>query len=109
MARRPGRGGHQSAAARILRPEAGGGAGLRPWPGPATAGAGRLPRRPHHSRLFHHEVVRLSEDHDHGAGAVETGRRGPPATTGGAPDVPPQHPQQPEPVRALRRHPPHRR
>ena len=40
---RPGHGGWQPAAARIFRPHAGGGAGLRPEAGAPTAGAGGIP------------------------------------------------------------------
>src|SRR5207302_551128 len=72
-------------------------------------GRGGPPERLHDQELLHQQVVLLSEGAHPGPGAAPEGRHHRRAPGRRPRDLPREHPEEPRPLRALRRYPHHRR
>src|SRR5438309_9199717 len=109
VSRRARAGGDELPAPRLLRPHPDGVSGVQPGGREEAPGRGGPPERLHDQELLHQPVVLLPEGAHPGPGAAPEGRyhRGAPARR--PRDLPREHPEEPRPLRALRRHPDHRR
>ena len=109
VSRRSGEGGVELRAARLLRPRADAVPRAQRRAGQEAAGRSGLSERHHDQKLLHQQVLLLPEGAHAGPGAAQAGRHQRRAPGRRARDVSREHPEEPESVRALRRHAHHRR